>query len=83
MDLAGLRSAKKRVGVKQTIRALEANSVALVYLAGDADRQVTAEVIALCIVKDVEIRRVDTREELGSACGIDVGAAVVAVLKQQ
>ena len=57
--------------------------MALVYLAGDADRQVTAEVIALCIVKDVEIRRVDTRAELGSACGIDVGAAVVAVLKQQ
>ena len=81
MELAGLRAAKKCVGVKQTLRALEANSVALVFLAEDADRQVTAEVIALCIVKDVEIRRVDTMAELGSACGIDVGAAVAAVLK--
>ena len=33
MDLAGLRTAKKRVGVKQTIRALEGDSVALAYLA--------------------------------------------------
>lgn len=81
MDLSSLTSAKKRIGVKQVIRALESGSAALVYVAGDADRQVIAEVLALCLVKDVEMIRVDSRAELGSACGIDVGAAVVAVLK--
>jgi large subunit ribosomal protein L7A len=81
MNLECLKSVKKRVGVKQTIKALEKDSVALVYIAGDADRQVTAEVIALCLVKDVEICPVASRAELGNACGIDVGAAVVAVLK--
>lgn len=81
MDLESLRSAAKRVGVKQTIKALESDSAALVFIAGDADRQVTAEVIALCLVKDVEICQVASRAELGNACGIDVGAAVVAVLK--
>ncbi|MBQ3180612.1 MAG: ribosomal L7Ae/L30e/S12e/Gadd45 family protein [Firmicutes bacterium] len=81
MDLSSLSSAKKHVGVKQTIRALESNSARLVYVAGDADRQLIAEVLALCIVKDVEIVNVPTRAELGDACGIDVGAAVVALLK--
>jgi len=78
MDLSGLQAARKRIGVKQTIKALESDSVALVYIAGDADRQITADVVALCLVKDIEQI---TRAELGSACGIDVGAAVVALLK--
>lgn len=81
MDLSGLRSARKRIGVKQAIKALESDSVALVYIAGDADRQITAEVVALCLVKDIELITCATRAELGSACGIDVGAAVVALLK--
>ena len=81
MDLEGLKSAKKCVGVKQTVKALESNSAVRVFIAGDADRQVTAEVIALCLVKDIEIVKVASRADLGSACGIDVGAAVVAVLK--
>ena len=67
--------------MKQTIKALESDSVALVYIAGDADRQITADVVALCLVKDIEQITVPTRAELGSACGIDVGAAVVALLK--
>lgn len=81
MDLSSLLSAKKRIGVKQAIRALESNSAELIYVAGDADRQLIAEVLALCLVKDVKMVKVDSRAELGSACGIDVGAAVVAVLK--
>lgn len=81
MDLSSLLSAKKRIGVKQAIRALESNSAELIYVAGDADRQLIAEVLALCLVKDVKMIKVDSRAELGSACGIDVGAAVVAVLK--
>ncbi len=81
MDLSDLQSARKRIGVKQTIKALESDSVALVYIAGDADRQITADVVALCLVKDIEQITVPTRAELGSACGIDVGAAVVALLK--
>ena len=81
MDLSDLQSARKRIGVKQTIKALESDSVALVYIAGDADRQVTADVVALCFVKDIELIEIPTRAELGNACGIDVGAAVVALLK--
>ena len=68
MDLSDLQSARKRIGVKQTIKAL-------------ADRQVTADVVALCLVKDIELIEIPTRAELGNACGIDVGAAVVALLK--
>lgn len=81
MDLEDLKSVKKCVGIKQTIKALESGLAARVLIAGDADRQVTAEVIALCLVKDVEIETVTSRADLGDACGIDVGAAVVAVLK--
>lgn len=81
MDLEDLKSVKKCIGIKQTIKALESGLAERVLIAGDADRQVTAEVVALCIVKDVEIETIASRAKLGDACGIDVGAAVVAVLK--
>jgi large subunit ribosomal protein L7A len=80
-ELVGLRTAKKAIGAKQTARAVEKGLAAKVYLADDADRRVVAPLSQLCSQKGVEVDEAVTMTELGKACGIEVGAAAVAVLK--
>ena len=57
------------VGMKQVLRALEADEVAAVYLADDAETRIRERVEAACAA------HVPSMRELGRMCGIDVGAA--------
>lgn len=82
MGLSELMAAKKQVGTKQTLRALAKDAVKAVYIAGDADRRVVAPVIEACQAKSIPTYEVETKAVLGKACGIDVGTAVVALLKE-
>ncbi|WP_027415323.1 50S ribosomal protein L7ae-like protein [Aneurinibacillus terranovensis] len=67
------------IGTKQTYRAIEMDSVSEVIIAKDADARVLSKVILLCKEKGLPIHYVDSMRRLGAACGIDVGAAVVAI----
>ena len=73
---------RRTVGVKQTLRALEKGSVLLVYIAKDAETHVLSPVLEESQKQGVEIREVSTMKELGKACGIEVGAAVAALLRE-
>lgn len=70
------------VGTKQTIRSIELNHAEEVYIARDADSKITTKVIHLCKKYQVPYVYVDSMKQLGKACGIDVGAAMAATLKQ-
>lgn len=76
-----LKSARKVVGVKQSERAVAAGEVGKAYVAKDAHERVTAPFMKLCRDCGVEIILAESMASLGHACGIDVGAAVVALLK--
>lgn len=80
-ELEGLRTAKKAIGAKQTVRAVEKGLAVKVYLADDADRRIVAPIASACSQKGIEVNEKMTMTELGKACGIEVGAAAVAVLK--
>jgi large subunit ribosomal protein L7A len=67
------------IGTKQTARAIEINSVSEVIVARDADARVVGKIVSLCKDKGLPVHYVDSMRRLGKACGIDVGAAVVAV----
>lgn len=71
---------KKTVGIKQTQRALERGLVKKAYVARDADSHVIKPILELCRNHKVECVEIASMEELGKACGIDVGAAVAAIL---
>lgn len=58
------------VGMKQVLRALEADEVA-----ADAETRIRERVEAACAAHAVEVRHVPSMRELGRMCGIDVGAA--------
>ena len=79
--LSKLNVHNKIVGAKQVARALNSSDVDVVYIAIDADRKITKDIEELCITKQVQIVHVDTMENLGKACGIDINAAVAALLK--
>ena len=78
-----LASAPSRViGVKQTVRALERGVVLAVYVARDAEERVVRELKALARAKGIPVTPVESMDELGKVCGIDVGAAAAAVLHE-
>ncbi len=78
--LTQLEHAEKVVGVKQTRRALNDGRAKEIFLARDADPNLTEPLSALAEEKGVAIRWTDTMKALGRACGIAVGAAVAAVI---
>jgi len=69
------------VGTKQTAKALKTQPVKEVIVAQDADPRVTLKVIQIAEQKQVPLTKVDSMKKLGKACGIEVGAAAVAIIK--
>lgn len=70
------------IGVKQTLRAVERKKAIEVIIANDADTEITQEIIAKCNQASVPFSCVDSMKKLGYACGIEVGAATVAIINQ-
>lgn len=78
-----LKHTKNRtVGIKQTQRALEKGIVKKVYVARDAEAHVIRPIMDLCRKQNIECIEVGSMTELGKACGIEVGAAVAALLAE-
>ena len=74
-------SQPKVVGVKQSRRAIREGRAVQVFLATNADPALTGPLAALCAAEGIPVEQAATMEELGKAAGIQVGAAVVAVLR--
>ena len=78
-----LRQADKRVvGTKQVLRALNEDRAARVFLGKDADGFIYHRINGLCEEKRVPVTVVDSMQELGRLCSVDVKAASAAVLKR-
>ncbi|NLV17396.1 MAG: 50S ribosomal protein L7ae-like protein [Syntrophomonadaceae bacterium] len=78
-----MQHAQKAVGSRQVKKAIVKGSVWKVFIAEDAERHVTRPLIELCKERDIEVQFVDSMEQLGKACGISVGSAAVALLKEE
>ncbi|HBG02041.1 MAG TPA: 50S ribosomal protein L7Ae-like protein [Firmicutes bacterium] len=76
-----LEKSLRVVGAKQTLKAVQAEQVELVYLARDADIYITGPIRRECLSRGISIVEVETMAELGRACSIEVGAAVAGVMK--
>ena len=77
-----LKSDNKVVGAKQVKRALKTMDVELVYIAKDAEKKVTEEIIQFCNDEQIPIVYIDSMKILGEACGISINAAVAALIRQ-
>ena len=79
--LEKLRTMEKVIGVKQSRRAVRDGLVQMVFLAVDADPAMTEPMALQCAGSSIPVNDQFTMRELGQAAGIQVGAAVVALLK--
>ena len=80
--LEHLAKSRRVIGVKQTTRAIREGKADRVFAAGDAELRLTDPVRALCREAGIPLTEVETMRALGQACGIAVGAAVAAVLRE-
>jgi large subunit ribosomal protein L7A len=76
------QAANIRIGTKQATRMVELGKASEVFVAKDADPRITIKMVTLCAKLGVTVTHVDSMKLLGKACGIDVGAAVVAIVNE-
>ena len=80
-NLAKITDFKMVVGAKQLRKALEKGMTKFVCLAKNADPAITEPIASKCLALEVPVTWVSTMQELGCACGIDVGAAAAAAVE--
>ncbi|KZE72150.1 ribosomal L7Ae/L30e/S12e/Gadd45 family protein [Paenibacillus elgii] len=76
------QAAKLTIGTKQAMKTVEQCQATEVFIAKDADPRITIKIVNLCKKCGVKVTYVDSMKMLGKACGIDVGAAVAAVVNE-
>ena len=76
-----LKTNSKVIGMKQTLKALENEQVSVLYVAKDAQSKVTIKVLNLAESQQVPIVYINTMEELGSVCDVEVKTATAALVK--
>ena len=69
------------IGTKQTIKAMHNGEVSELFIAEDADKQVTLKVIQAAKQSGVPYTMLHSKKQLGKACNIDVDATAVAIRK--
>lgn len=78
-----LRKTKFRVvGTGEVVKVLKAGNAKKVFVARDATQSVVEPVLKLCEEKKIEVLQAESMKELGAACGIHVGAASAALLRE-
>lgn len=83
MSYDKVKQAKKlSIGTKQATKTIEQGLAAEVFVARDADPRITVKVTNLCSKLGIKVTYVDSMKQLGKACGIDVGAAIVAIINE-
>lgn len=80
--LSDLSRSKVVVGIKQLRKALNAGRAQQVFLASNADPAITEPIAALCQKNHVSYTWVRSMTDLGQACGIEVGAAAAAQIRE-
>lgn len=76
-----LQAQKVIIGTKQTAKALRNGIVSELIIASDTDPAVTNKLIKQAHEKNVPVSHVESARKLGKACGIEVGAAAVAIIR--
>ena len=80
-ELRFLQGKQLAVGARQLKKALAAGRTKQVFLARNADPVLTEPIAELCRRQEAEVLWVLTMEDLGRACGIEVGAAAAAAVE--
>jgi large subunit ribosomal protein L7A len=72
-----------KTGTKQTTKMVEQRKASVVYVARDADPRITSKIVQLCEKHGVAITWIETMSLLGETCGIEIGAAMAALVPDE
>ncbi|EXX88949.1 ribosomal protein L7Ae-like protein [Paenibacillus darwinianus] len=72
-----------KIGTKQTTKTVEQGIAKQVLVAKDADPRITGKIVELCDAAGITITWIESMELLGDTCGIDVGAAMAALIPDE
>ncbi|SDX91530.1 ribosomal L7Ae/L30e/S12e/Gadd45 family protein [Paenibacillus sp. CF384] len=70
------------IGSKQTTKMVEQGLATEVYVAQDTDPRLKNSIVRLCESSGVPIIWSESMKDLGETCGIEVGAAMAAVIPE-
>lgn len=70
------------IGMKQTLKSMKRGEVSEVLIAKDADEHIINKVASLADELDIPYTLLDSKMELGTACGIEVSASTVAITRE-
>jgi large subunit ribosomal protein L7A len=79
--LSEIRTDELLVGSKQTLKAIAENQVKKIFLAKDIDQPLKNKILEAVNNNNIPFEIVESKNELGRICGIDVSAASAALLK--
>lgn len=80
-DLSELVGKRLVAGAKQLRKALSSGRARTVYLAENADPAITLPIMEQCKLNGIPYAWIHSMKDLGSACGIEVGAAAAAAVE--
>ncbi len=75
-----IRTAKKVIGLKQSLKAVKEGQAKKAFIAQDADSFVRIPFEEECKKQGIPVEFCETCAELGRVCEIDVSAAVAVIL---
>lgn len=81
--LSELNTQNKIVGIKQLRKALRIGGVQKVFVALNADPKMISPIVEASREAGIPVEEAETMEILGKACGIEVGAAVAAIIQPE
>ena len=81
MSYEKVTQAKDRllIGIKQSTKAMKSGEVSTVIVARDIDADLKVKIINLAEKMNIPYEMVESKEQLGKACDIEVATALVAI----
>jgi len=83
LALPEIKNTPKVIGTKQVKKAINKGIAQKVFIAEDAEPHIIEPIKELCRQNLVEVFMVKNMDSLGNACGIEVGAATVALINTE
>ena len=69
------------IGLRRCMKLIESGNAAKAFVAGNIEPGMTKKIVDACHENGVPIELVETKEDLGKACHIDVNASIVVLQK--
>ena len=76
-----VRSKKAVIGMRRSMKVIEAGQAEKAFIAGDVEPNMTRQILDACKAHGVPVELISSKSELGRACKLDVDASVAVLPK--